>query len=76
MLNSIDRYFVRKADQPVLLRNKTFGFGDRFYKAEGHFNLLNPCNVWVSEIMKNAGMGSGLWTPTSYSLLLSQYLYN
>ena len=61
---------------PILVQGASFGFGDVFYESDGHFSLLTPCNVWVSRGLQEAGLASGLWTPTTYSLLLNNYLYN
>lgn len=68
--------FVMKEGRPVHLADKTFGFGDVFYQAKGNFNILNPCNQWVSEALKEAGFGTGVWTPTAYSFELGRRLYN
>lgn len=59
-----------------VVEGATFGFGDVFYESTGYFHLLNPCNVWVSRALREAGLASGIWTPTTYSLLLNHQLYN
>ncbi len=76
LLDFVDSYFERTSGMPNLLVGESFGFGDVFYRSRGNFNLLNPCNVWVSSALRAAGLNSGIWTPTSYSLLISQKLYN
>ena len=76
MLDFILGTFDRKDGQPKILSNTTFGYGDVFYKAKGWFNIFNPCNVWVSEALSKAGVSIGLWTPTTYSLILHHKLYN
>lgn len=68
--------FKRSHEKPVLLKDATFGYGDLFYEAEGRFNIFNPCNVWVSSALEKAGVSAGIWTPTTYSLLLHHRLYN
>ncbi len=62
--------------RPKILSNTSFGLGDLFYKAEGRFNLFNPCNIWVSKALSEAGVSSGLWTPTTYSLYIHHKLYH
>lgn len=68
--------FRKENGQPILLPNATFGYGDLFYEAKGRFHIFNPCNVWVSKALSKAGVSTGLWTPTTYSLLLHNWLYD
>ncbi len=76
MLDFMLETFQKTQSQPILLPDTTFGYGDLFYEAKGEFNIFNPCNVWVSKAMKEAGVSNGIWTPTTYSLLLHHKLYN
>jgi len=76
LVRFISAGFAIRNSKPVHLADKTFGFGDVFYKAEGNFNILNPCNQWVSKALREAGFGTGTWTPTAYSFELSHRLYN
>jgi len=76
LLEFIDSHLENQFGEPELVEGASFGYGDVFYRAKGNFNLLNPCNVWVSAALRAAGLRSGIWTPTSYSLLISQKLYN
>jgi len=75
MLDYFESYLIHEDGQPALLKGQSFGYGDVFYRARGNFNLLNPCNVWASGALRQAGLVTGIWTPTSYSLLLNQALY-
>lgn len=76
MLAFISSSFQQNANEPDLLEGATFGYGDLFYEAKGRFNIFTPCNVWVSKALNKAGVSSGIWTPTTYSLLLHHKIYN
>jgi uncharacterized protein (TIGR02117 family) len=56
---------------PDYLSQYTIGTGDAFFAGTGHFNIFNPCNQWVGEALASAGIVTGIWTPTTHSLLLS-----
>ena len=56
---------------PLLLHNKNHGLGDLFYQAKGNFNIFHPCNIWAARMLRSAGVHTGIWTPTTYSLMLS-----
>ena len=76
LLQFILQSFEIDKGKPVLLPDATFGYGDVFYEARGRFNIFNPCNVWVSNALNEAGVSTGVWTPTTYSLMLHHRLYN
>jgi len=76
LVSFIKSSFLEANGHTILLPGKTFGFGDVFYKANGHFNIFNPCNQWVSAALKETGLGTGVWTPTAYSLELGHRIYN
>jgi len=44
---------------------------DGFFEAEGRFHILRTCNTWVSDMLREAGVAAGLWTPTPYSVRLA-----
>jgi len=47
---------------------------DLFFPAKDTFSILNTCNVWVSRILRRAGIGMGVWTPTPYAVTISAKL--
>jgi hypothetical protein len=44
---------------------------DAFFASRGDFSGLRTCNVWVGEVLREAGVRLGAWTPTPQSLRLS-----
>lgn len=53
------------------LAGLSIGPFDAFFEAEGHFHIFNPCNQWVGDVLHEAGVPVGRWTPTTYSLMRS-----
>ncbi|PHR21268.1 MAG: TIGR02117 family protein [Sphingopyxis sp.] len=43
----------------------TPGYGqyDLFYRSRGHYSALHTCNNWTSDVLRQAGIRTGLWTP-------------
>lgn len=76
MISFMLESFQKQNDRPVILPEATFDYGDLFYEAKGRFHIFNPCNVWVSKALSKAGVSTGLWTPTTFSLLLHDKLYH
>ncbi len=57
--------------EPVPLDVEGFSDTDAFYPADGRFNMFRTCNVWVGEVMAQAGLPMGVWTPTPFAVTLS-----
>jgi diacylglycerol kinase (ATP) len=45
---------------------------DRFFEAKGHFDIIRTCNIWISRMIRAAGLNFGAWTPTPCAVNLSQ----
>jgi uncharacterized protein (TIGR02117 family) len=72
MMKKINTSFFRTAiGDPVPLPGISHGLRDVFYQAKGHFNIFQTCNVWTARMLRSAGVKTGIWTPTTYSLMLS-----
>ena len=40
-----------------------YGETDLLYKAKGHYDAFYTCNNWTSDVLRQAGIRTGLWTP-------------
>jgi len=40
-----------------------YGATDLFYRSHGHYSALHTCNNWTSDVLRQAGIRTGLWTP-------------
>ncbi|WP_417622149.1 TIGR02117 family protein [Parasphingorhabdus sp.] len=40
-----------------------YGKKDLFYRSRGHYHAFNTCNNWTSDVLRQAGIRTGLWTP-------------
>ena len=60
---------------PVWLKGLSHGYGDVFHQARGGFDAFRPCNVWTARALRKAGVTTGIWTPTTDSLLFSLRLH-
>ncbi len=69
--------FTKGTDNaPILIAGKSYGEFDDFYEAAGYFNALLGCNTWTAQMLRVAGLRTGLWNPLPQSLRLSLKLYN
>lgn len=56
------------ADPVTPLDHPGFTSTDTFYAGAGRFHLFRTCNVWVGEVLADAGLNVGIWTPFTWSL--------
>ena len=40
-----------------------YGASDLFYRSHGHYSAFHTCNNWTGEVLQQAGIRTGLWTP-------------
>ena len=40
-----------------------YGTQDLFYQAHGHYSAFYTCNNWTSDVLQQAGIRTGRWTP-------------
>lgn len=62
---------TNESGDAVYLPQHSIGGADVFFEGRGRFNLFYPCNRWTADVLAKAGIVTGLWTPTTYSLLWS-----
>ena len=60
---------------PIPLRGIHFGPTDAFYVGNGRFHIGRTCNVWVGEVLRQAGIPFGIWTPTPQAVQLSLWWF-
>jgi uncharacterized protein (TIGR02117 family) len=62
--------------QPAAIEGAFYGPNDRFYEANGYFNVLLSCNTWAAKVLRAGGVQTGWWNPLPQSLGLSIDLHN
>ncbi|MCU0790920.1 MAG: DUF2459 domain-containing protein, partial [Nitratireductor sp.] len=45
-------------------------------EGQGAFNIFRPCNIWVAEGLRQAGISTGAWTPTTFALELGLSMHS
>lgn len=76
MLDHIDASFLGSAGVPVAIPDAAYSTSDAFFEANGRFNALIGCNTWTAGTLRSAGLTTGWWNPTPWSLRMSISLYN
>lgn len=71
LVAKIDASFQRDQTGATVALPERFSDHDAFFAANGQFNILNTCNVWIGEVLRAAGVPFGRWTPTPQAVELS-----
>ncbi len=69
LLDFIERSFDRHGQAARPIEGVSYGMSDAFFEGAGRFHILRPCNIWVAQGLREAGISTGAWTPTTWSLL-------
>lgn len=70
LLDFVESSFVNDDGEPQWLADMGYGMGDQFFAANDRFDIFQPCNVWAADGLREAGLSTGRWTPTTSSLIL------
>lgn len=68
--------FTRKGNATLPIPGVSYGMSDAFFEGEGGFHIFKPCNIWVAQGLRQAGLATGAWTPTTWSLKLGLSLHS
>lgn len=70
-LNTFIKNTFARTEQEHLkvIPNAGYTNRDHFYEANGNYNLMNTCNVWVNKALKQAQVKTSIWSPFSQGIL-------
>jgi uncharacterized protein (TIGR02117 family) len=69
LLGFIERSFRRDGAAARPIEGASYGMSDAFFEGAGRFHIFRSCNIWVAQGLREAGIATGAWTPTTWSLL-------
>jgi uncharacterized protein (TIGR02117 family) len=61
MAQAIEESLLQEAGEREILHGTIAD--DAYYRARGHYTLINTCNSWVGDMLAKADIQIGLWTP-------------
>lgn len=71
LIERLQAAFVRHDGEAVPFLGRNYGPWDGFFKAVPDYSLMRTCNSWLGELLRDAGVPVGIWTPFSGLLVLS-----
>jgi uncharacterized protein (TIGR02117 family) len=57
------RAMFRLNNRGASVAHPAYGADNLFYDSKGHYSAVNTCNNWTGEVLRNAGVRVGVWTP-------------
>lgn len=57
------RATFRLNDQGQSVAHPAYAADNVFYDSYGHYSAIQTCNSWTGDILRNAGVKVGIWTP-------------
>lgn len=71
IVKSVQKWFVLKNGEAILIPKKGYSSLDNFYEAKGSYSIIKTCNNWTAGIFAEAGLIHPLWSPTKYGMEMS-----
>ncbi|MFZ1814233.1 MAG: TIGR02117 family protein [Rhizobiaceae bacterium] len=68
LLGFLEKGFENHSGERRLIAGVNYGMGDAFYESARPFDIMRPCNNWVAEGLRQAGVPTGIWTPVTGAL--------
>ncbi|RIJ34030.1 TIGR02117 family protein [Pontibacter oryzae] len=69
LIHYIEASFVQQQGQFKHIPGSGYTPQDTFYEAHGRFYILNNCNNWVNNGLKQMGFKTGLWAPLPFAVM-------
>lgn len=76
LLRLADRIAAEVAPGVPPVDHPGFTRTDSFWPAAGRFDIFRTCNVWLGEVLREAGVAWGRWTPTPQAVRLSLWRFH
>jgi uncharacterized protein (TIGR02117 family) len=61
--------FLLNRNASMLIDHAGYGKRDKFFEANGRYNLFMTCNEWTGDGMQAADMEVGVWTPLEFGIM-------
>lgn len=69
LVNYILKYLRDDHKGVMIIDHPGYGAHDRFYEANGTYNMFLTCNEWTGNGMQETGLPVGVWTPLEAGIM-------
>lgn len=67
----IEQKILESFGEEVVFKRRGYGYRDDFYHSPYHYNLINTCNTWSGDVLRESNITMSYWTPFSLNVLES-----
>lgn len=65
----IEQSLLKSFDTNFTYHHKGYNHHDGFYNALNHYHLINTCNTWTGDTLREANISMSYWTPLSVNVI-------
>ena len=65
----IEQRLLKSFDANFTYHHQGYGDYDGFYNAVNHYHLINTCNTWTGDTLRDANISMSYWTPLSSNII-------
>ena len=67
--DEIERRILKSFGKEIILKKRVDGYSDIFYYSPYTYNLINTCNSWTGDILRESNVTMSYWTPFSFNVV-------
>jgi uncharacterized protein (TIGR02117 family) len=67
----IEKRILKSFGSKPIFISKGYADNDAFYHSNSQYNILNTCNTWTGDILRDSNVTMSYWTPLSYNVVSS-----
>jgi uncharacterized protein (TIGR02117 family) len=72
--DEIERRILNSFGDEIVFRERGYDNNSRFYNSPYRYNLINTCNTWSGDILRESNVTMSYWTPFSFNVVDSLLL--
>lgn len=69
LIDYLIQYLRVEGKGVTIIDHPGYGAHDRFYEANGTYNMFQTCNEWTGDGMEETGLPVGVWTPLEAGIM-------
>lgn len=67
--DSIEKNILESFGDKIVFKKRGEGYNNIFYNSPYKYNLINTCNTWTGDILRESNVTMSYWTPFSFNII-------
>jgi uncharacterized protein (TIGR02117 family) len=67
--DEIERRVLKSFGKKIVFKKRVKGYSNIFYNSPYRYNLIDTCNTWTGNILRESNVTMSYWTPFSFNVI-------